>query len=224
MSGFGASKLNAILRDDSFIKMRDFVVTCCNLMSAKSIETENFLPNHEDKIKNKLVFEYLNSNTIREDTGYKEIKLAFDAEVSGNYNNDTNTTNARFDIKVTSEDTLSYSEKYYNIECKRIDGKAHLNKEYIKEGVARFVSKDAKYSSGYGKNMMLGFVVEDINIKENTEKIDKIQATELKECIKNGFTVLEEKTKYFVYTADYYAPSREVELQHVFYNFSLAIE
>lgn len=44
-----------------------------------------------------------------------------------------------------------------SIECKRIDGTADLNKKYVKEGVARFVTQ--KYSSYYGRNVMLGFVV-----------------------------------------------------------------
>ena len=225
MGGFGLSKLNNILKQDTFVKMREFVVECCELMNDESIVKKEFLPNHEDKIKNRLVFEYLRSYVVREKTGYADIKLAFDAEVSQNYDHMTDTTNARLDIKVTSEDTLTFHEKYYTIECKRLDGRSHLNKEYVNQGVARFVSANAKYSSGYGKNLMLGFTVRNIDMKKNAEKIDIIQNAELVNEIEEGMSFIEEKANtYCIYKANYLSPFGEVELKHLFYNFSLAIE
>ncbi|MGO2962565.1 MAG: hypothetical protein ACTIDE_08165 [Carnobacterium maltaromaticum] len=224
MSGFRLSKLNDILKKDTFVKMRDFVIECCELMNNESIINKEFLPNHEDKIKNRLVFEYLKSYAVRGKLGYSDIKLSFDAEVSQNYNRGTDNTNARLDIKVTSEDTLTFHEKYYTIECKRLDGYSHLNKEYVNQGISRFVSIDAKYASGYGKNLMLGFIVRDIDIKKNVEKIDNIQNQKLSNSIEKGMTFVEEKPDaYCIYKAEYLSPFGEVELQHLFYNLSLAI-
>jgi hypothetical protein len=224
LSGFGLSKLNDILKKDTFIKMRELVIGCCDLMNTESISRRDYLPNHEDQIKNKLVFGYLNSYDVREKLGYVDIKLAFDAEVSKNYNDITHTTNARLDIKVTSEDTLTFHEKYYTIECKRLDGYSHLNKEYVRQGIARFVAPDAKYSSGYGKNLMLGFIVRNIDIKQNVAKINVIQNAELSEAINHEMSIVEEKdSQYYIYKADYFSPFGEIELQHLFYNFSLAI-
>lgn len=224
MGGFRLSKLNDILKKDTFIKMREFVVECCELMNSESVLKKEFLPNHEDKIKNRLVFKYLNSYDVRENLGYVDIKLAFDAEVSQNYDCDTDVTNARLDIKVTSEDTLTFHEKYYTIECKRLDGYSHLNKEYVNQGVARFVSSDAKYASGYGKNLMLGFIVRDIDMKMNAEKINTIQNKELNDEVKKEMSFIKEGAKsYCIYTANYLSPFGEIELQHLFYNFSLAI-
>ena len=58
---------------------------------------------------------------------------------------------------------------YFIIECKRLDGNKTLNDKYKNEGINRFITK--KYSSYYGANGMIGFVVKKIDIDENIKKI-----------------------------------------------------
>jgi len=224
MSGFGLGKLNGILKEDIFTEMRDFVVKCCELMNDESITLNNPLPNHEDKIKLRLMNKYLRQPSVREKLGYKNLKLMFDAETVENYNELTDESNARLDIKVSSEDTLTHYDKYYTIECKRLDGYAHLNKEYVKEGISRFVSSSAKYASGYGKNLMLGFVIKNIDIKTNTNKINEIQKVELNKELKEEFKLLNEiPSRCSIYSSFYECSSRKIQLQHIFYDLSKAV-
>ena len=80
-------------------------------------------------------------------------------------------------MKITSKDYFEDQEAYYVIECKRLNntntsGSSGLNSEYIQNGIHRFTSK--KYSSYYSVNGMIGFIVEDLNIEENTERINTL--------------------------------------------------
>ena len=223
MGGFSVGKYNDILKEDTFLKMREFLIGCCSLMRDESVSSNSRLPNHEDKIKNKLVFNYLKCLHVREKLGY-DLKLIFESEVSECFDSATSVTKGRVDIKVMSEDTFAFPEKYYTIECKRLDGYADLNRKYVKQGVARFVASDAKYCSSYGKNMMLGFMIRQVNIKENAEKINMIQNNELEEeIIKKEMVIIEEKDFHCIYEAEYYSPFGEIKLQHLFYDFSSVV-
>jgi hypothetical protein len=64
---------------------------------------------------------------------------------------------------------------YYIIECKRLDnqnltGITGLNAEYTKNGICRFVTE--YYTSFFGINGMIGFVVENFDIDKNIVHIN----------------------------------------------------
>lgn len=224
MSGFGLPLLNNIIRKSLFTEMKEFVISCCYLMHEESMNKKEFLPNLENEIRNKLTFSYLRDSAIKKKLGYENLKLSFDAEVAESYNPITLQTTGRVDIKVTSEDTLIHNDRYYTIECKRLDGSKKLNKAYIKQGVTRFVSADAKYPSSYGENMMLGFMVRQVDVKENAEKINKIQNDELeKETVKKEMFIIREEDSHCIYEAEYDSPFGEMTLHHLFYDFSSLI-
>ena len=82
-------------------------------------------------------------------------------------------------------------DAYYITECKRVDGSSDLNKKYVKEGVARFVTE--KYSSYYGRNIMLGFVVKKIDISSNVKLIEEIQNADLSQQMHGNFEFIESK-------------------------------
>ena len=75
----------------------------------------------------------------------------------------------RIDLKIKDINDFEDFDSYYIIECKRLDGKSTLNKYYINHGINRFTS--GYYSSSYGINGMLAFVVEKIDIHSNMDKI-----------------------------------------------------
>jgi len=224
MGGFTRGLLNDVIRKDIFVSMRNFVIACCGLMTDESVNEENYLPNHEEKIRNRLLFRYLRNTSVRRRLGYNDLELIFVSETAENYNHDSDTANARLDIQVMSEDTFKFPEKYYTIECKRIDGYARLNREYVNQGVARFVSHDAKYQSVYKKNMMLGFMVRRVDMKLNAEKINNIQSDEFAKEIKKEMHLTGETAQYCVYEANYLSPFGEIQLHHIFYDVSIAIQ
>jgi hypothetical protein len=132
------------------------------------------LPNDENKIRDKILIDYLNNDDIRKSTGLTE--FAFNREVP------ENKTNGRTDIKVEIKKRLRPTAAYYIIECKRLDdenalGVSGLNADYIKNGICRFVNR--YYSTYCEINGLIGFVVAKIDINANTEHINTLAATEI---------------------------------------------
>ena len=136
------------------------IIMCYNLMITKSI----ILPNDENKIRNELTFNYLNKNTVRKQIGIG--KYLFEPE------SPTKDNSGRTDIKIISDKTFEDTDAFYIIECKRLDGKNKLNKKYISNGIARFVSE--KYPMHNNTAGMIGFVVSKMNICENVSCINQL--------------------------------------------------
>lgn len=113
------------------------------------------IPNDENKIRNALLEEFLNQDDMRKQNDMKS--FLFFPESLENYDYDSKTYLGRADIKVLLKSNFSQNEKYYIIECKRLDGNIRLNRKFVEEGVDRFIT--GKYSSYYKQSSLLGFVV-----------------------------------------------------------------
>lgn len=87
-----------------------------------------------------------------------------------------------------------------------------------KEGVARFVTE--KYSSYYGRNIMLGFVVKKIDVSSNAKLIEEIQNAELDQHMHGDFQLVKSEGVTKSYKCMYQIQSGEVELRHIFSDYS----
>ena len=143
------------------------IYSCYEYLLASSVLVPN---NNENRIRD-ILLEYLKNKNIRSEiciiSGY-----IFEKEV------DENT--GRVDIKIRdANEFIKYEEHdaYYIIECKRLDGTNGLNTAYVSDGIERFTTNygsardQAYYSSYYGINGMIGFIVNDINIHDNMAQI-----------------------------------------------------
>ena len=79
-------------------------------------------------------------------------------------------TAGRVDIRFLSPNCYAHQDAYFAIECKRLDGKAHLCKEYVDNGIRRFTT--GKYPSLLGCNAMLGFVICTIDLPTTVGQIN----------------------------------------------------
>jgi len=176
-------------------------------------ETGEYLCNHESKITNRLVERYLDMNFFG---------LRFILEKPEHYDAATDTHEGRADITVVSSDWFKNRDAYHIIESKRLDGKNDLNKKYISNGISRFVtSPSPKYSAYYGKNIMLGYIVQSINISQNTEKIDELQRKLLTGVTIGEMELICDDEGFSHYQCLYQNGSNlYVELTHLFYDFS----
>jgi hypothetical protein len=169
----------------------------------------------EDKISDRLVAEYLDLNFLG---------LRFEREIREHYDIETNRYKGRIDIKVMSKDWLKNRDAYYIIECKRLDGKSGLNREYVSEGISRFLFPihNPQYPSYYSRNIMLGYVVNAINIAENILKIDCIQRKILVGITIGKMDFVYDDGEGFSHHKctyqDFGTPA--IELAHLFYDFS----
>ncbi len=149
-------------QDNVFEFILSQIYSCYN----KMLKDYSLIENNENLIRNGLHKNYLENNQIRE-----ELQLTpylFDTEVEL-YNEDNDSVKGRTDIKVYNAiERTKNTNSYYIIECKRIDGTNELNKKYVSNGINRFIENE-KYPSFKKANGMIGFVVNPIDIEQNTK-------------------------------------------------------
>lgn len=220
MSGFKDLSFNQLVAEIIFDDLKEKILLCCDMMHKDLTNNNCTIRNNEPEIRDYLLENYLQSNAIRGVVGLED--FSFQPEVRVRNTNIGNCNHGNVDIKILIQ-KLSFidTEAYFIIECKRIDGTTYLNKAYVSEGVCRFVSTDAYYSTYQDRNFMLGFVVNDIDINDNIQKINSIQN------INDRLTVLQEiermSTNRFVYQSRYLLNSNIILLLHMFYDFSSVI-
>ncbi|MEN1968847.1 hypothetical protein WMZ97_12340 [Lentibacillus sp. N15] len=219
MSGFKDKSLNAKIAKNMLEKIISKVLSCCELMLTDCRSESKKINNHEEDIRDYLLHNYLDNDHIREKVGLRE--FLFTPEVPENYMDDK--PKGRVDLKVISVDTFSFRDKYFIFECKRIDGSKTLNRAYLKDGVNRFVGDSPPlYSSYYKRNCMFGFVVKNIDIGLNTNKINQLQNEEYPAISVKNEMVADRKFLH-TYISCYWVDHTEIKLHHLFYDFSSII-
>jgi hypothetical protein len=187
----------------------------------KLISDYSTIENDENKIRDILLLKYLKNDEIREEVGLIDL-YNFEREVP------EDESEGRTDIKITTRDTFIKQKAYYTIECKRLDntnttGASGLNAKYVSNGIGRFTSR--KYSSYYCVNAMMGFIVEKLDIHQNTEDINTL----LK--INNTINTTKKITiSNFIKNYDYHYNSEHIDknnqklrIYHLMYDFSQLI-
>ena len=120
------------------------------------------LPNDENAIRNEFG-KFFSSQTYKSNmtTAYR---YYYD------YESCLQNTGGRVDMRFLPLDCFGVQDVFFAIECKRLDGKSHLCKEYVENGIRRFTT--GKYPSLLGCNAMLGFVVSVINYVATVGKVN----------------------------------------------------
>ena len=217
MSGMLNRNILRALYRANFEKIITYILYICALIVKDYEERQLKLPNDENKIRSIMLEEYMNKQKAAHGmSGYK-----FELEVPENYAGSGQHI-GRVDIRILLKSDFEKDDAYYIIECKRIDGSSDLNKKYVKEGVARFVTE--KYSSYYGRNIMLGFVVKKIDISFNVKLIEEIQNADLSQQMHGNFEFIESKDVTESYKCMYQIQSGEIELCHIFSDYSSIME
>ena len=149
----------------------------------KIIEDRIDIPcNNENYIRD-ILLDILKDTKTRNDIclikGYR-----FEKEVEEN--------SGRADLKIININDFEDHNAYYIIECKRLDGSGRLNKAYVEDGINRFVTSygsttgTSYYSSHYGVNGMIGFIVAEVNVADNIQKLkrydENLDFEELESC------------------------------------------
>ncbi len=220
MSGFKNNALNEIAKQSIYEEIIDFVFLSLKQMKEDMIKENIKIENKEEKIRTHLLEHYLNNIEFRNEINFRNLNLLFNAEVAEGYNEKEESYEGRVDIKVYSEETIYTAGKsYYIIECKRLDGSNELNKKFITEGICRFILDNPKYSSYNRKNIMLGFIVKNINIQETAQKLNEIQKQNKKiHIIEQMHKCRKEKEEFYLYKNKYNCNNQKIELSHMFYN------
>jgi len=153
---------NSTLYNQEFEDILEGVIMCYNLIKSKKKSLEN----NENQIRDVMVNEYLMNNNVRKNIGIRDYLFYRELPTIDN--------SGRVDILVVlQKSTFEDTNAYYIIECKRLDGKNKLNKEYISNGIKRFTN-EKKYPMHKNTAGMIGFVVSKMNINENVKSINQL--------------------------------------------------
>ena len=213
MSGILNKKILAVLYRANFEKITKYVVDICELIVEDYLQNQLKLPNDENKIRSIMLEEYLK----KQKNSYGMSNYRFDLEVPENYTGNGRHI-GRVDIRILLKSDFEKEDACYIIECKRIDGTSDLNKKYVKEGIARFITQ--KYSSYYGRNIMLGFVVKKIDVSANAQLIERIQNADFDKHMHGKFEFVQNNSVAESYMCTYQIQSGELELCHIFSDYS----
>lgn len=213
MSGVLNKDILEALCRANFEKITNYILDICELVVEDYEKKQLKLPNDENKIRSIMLEEYLRKQKV----SYDMSNYRFDLEVPENYAGNGHHI-GRVDIRILLKSDFEKEDAYYIIECKRIDGTSDLNKKYVKEGVARFTTQ--KYSSYYGRNIMLGFVVKKIDMSVNAQLIESIQNADLDKHMHGNFELVGNRSVTESYKCIYQIQSGEVELRHIFSDYS----
>jgi len=159
-----------VYRND-FEDLLQYICLCYNVMLKNKYEINAIKT--ENQIRTALV-KILENKDIRRQYPFFNKYCIKREEPETNQNN---IDIGRTDIKVINvRHSLETKEESYIFECKRLDGNLDLNRKYLKDGVYRFVNE--QYSTNHGIHGMIGFLIKNIDINKNIEKINKIEESE----------------------------------------------
>lgn len=217
MGGFKNIELNEFIVDAILMEIIDKIISCCNIMVEDCVANWDKIRNDEEEIRDYLLENYLANNLVRRRVGLT--RFLFDAEVRERKLDSQKYGNVDIKILVCPNSFID-TRAYFVIECKRIDGSSTLNNKYIDEGVCRFVSPTAYYTTYENRNIMFGFIVKKIDIIDNVGKINLIQKS------RTELTIIEDLTKKLdnVYTGKYKYCHNDITLYHIFHDFSKIID
>lgn len=191
------------------------VIGCYNIMLLEKIGVVN----NENSIRDKILYDYLKKEKYK-----RQLELTnylFDPELAEN--------KGRIDIRIMPINPFIGDDAYYIIECKRLDttnqnGTTGLNGEYVSEGICRFVS--SKYSSYYNTNGMIGFIVQPMDIHNNTTCINGLLANQSFQTNTSQDLQprkIEDKFEYSYYSI-HSAGKQEIVIYHLMLDFSKNIQ
>ena len=219
MSGFRNTALNRLIATNTLNFVVGKVLLCLEMMQRDCVMSSVKIPNREPDICNYLFSNYLNNDAIVKTIGLDDFR--FFSEVPENYVNSI--PRGRTDFQVFSIDEFRHRDRYFIIECKRIDGNLTLNREYINEGIRRFAYDDPKYTSYYKINCMLGLVIRDIDILANVAVINTLLQTDYSDVHTGAYLSVGTIPQTFI-SSHGLSEDIRIELLHAFSDCSKIVE
>ena len=170
MNGFSNTSLNRKIAVGILNHIIEKMLECFVLMRQDCEQNSIKIANNEISIRDYLFCNYLNNDAVMRAISFDD--FMFIPEVPENYVNGRPI--GRADLQVFSSERFHHRERYFIIECKRVDGSLTLDREYINEGIRRFAGRSPKYTSYYKVNGMLGFVVKEFDTNQSIDRINQL--------------------------------------------------
>lgn len=213
------TRLKKMFQKDDFERISEFILEVCDKTREEYESTNEKLVNNENHIRTIMLEKYMRNIDFCK--GHQMSDYRFDLETPENYDGNGDYI-GRADIRIILKTDFTNYNAYYLIECKRIDGTVDLNKKYVNQGVFRFTTQ--YYSSYYSKNIMLGFVVKQVDLTNNSRKIEELQNSSDHEFMHGNFQLIVDNKYQKMYTCMYNTEFGTLELRHIFTDISKVIK
>jgi hypothetical protein len=150
------------------------IISAYNLMM---LPHYSMIENHEEKITGRLYIDFLDDDDFRGNLDFGDYHFFPETP---SYNEEFKQIGySDIRVRVTKKmNAFNTTKADYIIECKRLDGGLSLNREYLKEGIMRFVDEKYTAQNKHNVSAMLGFVVRKIEILKNITKINQLAIDE----------------------------------------------
>lgn len=227
MNRFG-EKNKIILAENKQKKIIKMLLLSCHALKSDFELTGRKLPDDEGAITYYLIEEYLDNDDFRRKNKMEFINIRFIPEYPENYNKDKANYKGRLDMKVIGEDFLHDRNTYAVIECKRLDGESHLKREYVKEGIDRFVGMlqgEINYLRHTGMDMMLGYIVKDEDMDKVLADINDYLGKKYKSNCTKSITEKQKEDEWMLGDSMFQCvDGNERQMEHMFYKLHTIIE
>lgn len=228
MCGFGKEN-KQILEKRMYRQVVELLLVSCAALKKDMLLAGDKLQNDEGAITYRLIEHYLNNDEFRRKNNLHYLLMRFQPEHPIHFNSNKCSYIGRVDIQVIGIDHFHDVGRYGVIECKRLDESSKLKREYVNEGIERFVggmTGEIKYRRHKGFDLMLGYLVAVIMVNDMIEKINKYIGKRMSEKVVRNLSVQkkEEDKWYFCDSSFLCADNEERNIGHLFYNFGGIIE
>lgn len=212
---------NVFVKEKSYEKIFNKILELCIYAHSQMIKHETQLYDKDEETLRSMLKTYMQNNR----GNFKLGNYHIDAE-SAEIDACTYQTLGYCDLKITIPTNNEWSnepERYFTIECKRIDGSVNKNKLYISQGIHRFITE--KYSKNMNIGGMIAFVennkgaIKDIN--EIVEDINKKLIEDFRHLADEKlfpYTVIENFVNSYQSKHDIRYKNRTIKLTHLFFD------
>jgi|GEM_PF-621487 len=136
-------------------------------------DTYSSFDNNEDIITARLVEDFLEDDDMQSVLELKKYRFVPEPAAYDQQYNQIGYSDIRV-IMTHRVGAFDTTKADYIIECKRLDGGRHLNSEYVKKGICRFVEEKYTSKNVHKTSAMLGYVVTPSEISACVREINQI--------------------------------------------------
>lgn len=209
------------VKDKLYEKKFSKILELCIYSHSQMLKNETQLNDKDEEILRSMLKTHMQNNR----GNFKLGNYHIDSE-SAEIDECTYKTLGYCDLKITIPDNNEWSnepERYFIIECKRLDGSVNKNKLYISQGIHRFITE--KYSKNMNIGGMIAFVennkgaIKDIN--EIVEDINKKLIEDFRHLADEKlfpYTVIENFVNSYQSKHDIRYKNRTIKLTHLFFD------
>ena len=141
------------------------------------------------------------------------------------FKKETNNNLGRVDIYIIKNKTELDLKPHFIVECKllnniNINGKDGLNGKYITNGIQRFLTEHYYLNNNFNTNIMLGFIIEKLDIASNIDAINALSEKVFKNIVAIKQPIILDTSNIYKSAYQTGKPEKDFFVYHLMMDFS----